>query len=50
MSKLKAARFFGDLKSKLKVIDEVQKNENCGKLAETCGELKSLFSKNPYEF
>ena len=53
MSKLKAARFFGDLKSKVKVIKEVkvtQKNENCGKFAETCGELKISFSKFPYKF
>ena len=25
------------------------KNEKCGKLAETCGELKILFSKFPYK-
>ena len=53
MSKLKAARFFGDLKSKVKVINEVKvikKNENCRKLSETCGELKISFSKFPYRF
>ena len=26
------------------------KNENCGKLSETCGELKISFSKFPYRF
>ena len=38
MSKLQAFGFFGDLKSKVKVIKEVkvlQENEKCGKLAGT---------------
>ena len=51
MSKLQAFGFFGDLKSKVKVINEVkvvQKNEKCGKLAGTYGKLKISFSKFPY--
>ena len=42
-----------DIKSKVKVINEVmviQKNEKCGKLADTCGESKISFSKLPYKF
>ena len=52
MSKLKATGFLGDLKSKVKDIDELKviKNEHCGKLAETYGELKNSFSKFPYKF
>ena len=53
MSKLKATGNFGDLKSKVNVISNVKvihKNEKCGKLAQTCGELKISFSKFPYKF
>ena len=53
MSKLKAKGKCGDLKSKVNVINNVkviQKNEKCGKIAQTCGELKILFSKFPYKF
>jgi len=53
MSKLKATGNFGDLKSKVNVISNVkviQKNEKCGKLAQTCGGLKISFSKLPYRF
>ena len=53
MPKLKATGNFGDLKSKVNVLSNVkviQKNQNCGKLAQTCGELKISFSKFPYKF
>ena len=53
MSKLKTTGNFGDLKSKVNVISNVKvilKKIKVRERAQTCGELKILFSKFPYRF